>query len=464
MSETLTRIGPFELAERLGVGGMGVVYRAIFVQNGTPVALKILAADVAKGGLVFHRFEREISILKKLEHPHIVRYYGGGRVGGSRFYAMELVPGGSLETLIKERRKLPWQDAIELALQITSALEHAHAVGVIHRDLKPGNLLITRRGKLKLTDFGIARDTSAAAITAAGRTVGTYAYMAPEQIRGKPPVSPQTDLYALGCVLFEMLTGRTPFQNENHGELLLMHLREPAPKVSQFVPDCPIWLVDLVSALLEKAPSDRPADARAVQESLTEIRDFLTLQALYQETNADGPTVVDQPTRSETEGMTPESTGSDSASLPVIGDAVMQEGRSPLETQAPPALEDRPTLTAESLVLPLPSRTESSTRAEPLVEDRPVDRVALSPRVAAAPSSRPRAPRPVRKKVRPLPLYRREWFQALMLLVLLVVAVGVIVMLLNMGVIPREASERGAILGQGAEQVCTLVDSVSGWS
>lgn len=264
-------IGPFELSDRIGVGGMGIVYRAVYTKTGTPVAIKILSPDLSSEASLQRRFEREISILKKLQHPHIVRYYGGGKVGMQRFYAMELVTGGSLERYLKNKQRLDWEEAVQYARQIAQALEHAHTAGVIHRDLKPANLMLTRDRSLKLTDFGIARDTTATALTAAGRTVGTYAYMAPEQIRGKPPVDKKTDLYALGCVLFEMLTGETPFASENQGEMLMMHLKEEPPRVTSLAPNVPIWLEELIFDLLEKDPDKRPFDALAVQVKLDEV-------------------------------------------------------------------------------------------------------------------------------------------------------------------------------------------------
>ncbi len=264
-------IGPFELGDKLGVGGMGVVYRATYTKTGIACAIKVLAPDVNDSPGVQQRFEREIAILKKLQHPHIVRYYGGGRVGSQRFYAMELVQGGSLEQHLKKRGKLPWKEALGLVRQVAEALEHAHTAGVIHRDLKPANLLLAPDGKLKLTDFGIARDTTATALTAAGKTVGTYAYMAPEQIRGKPPVDRRTDLYALGCVLFEMLAGEPPFDSDNPGELLVKHLQDDPPRVTSFAPECPIWLEEMVFKLLEKDPEERYYDALALQVAIDEV-------------------------------------------------------------------------------------------------------------------------------------------------------------------------------------------------
>ena len=275
---TKRMIGPFEVGDRIGVGGMGIVYRAIYTKNGARVALKVLAPDVADSESLQRRFEREISILKKLQHPNIVRYYGGGKFGSQRFYAMELVEGGSVEEDLKKKKRLPWEEAVEFTMQVAKALEHAHEAGVIHRDLKPANLLMTTSNVIKLTDFGIARDTTASALTAAGKTVGTYAYMAPEQIRGKPPVDKKTDLYALGCVLFEMIAGETPFTSQNQGEMLMQHLQEEPPRITSLVPDCPIFLEELIFKLLEKDPADRVYDALALQHELDDVRSKVTKQ------------------------------------------------------------------------------------------------------------------------------------------------------------------------------------------
>ncbi len=285
-------IGPFEVGERIGVGGMGIVYRATYTKNGARVALKILSPDVSDSESLQRRFEREISILKKLQHPHIVRYYGGGKIGSQRFYAMELVEGGSVEEYLKKKKRLPWEEALDIATQVAKALEHAHEAGVIHRDLKPANLLLSSASVIKLTDFGIARDTTATAITAAGKTVGTYAYMAPEQIRGKPPVDKKTDLYALGCVLFEMISGETPFTSENQGEMLMHHLQEEPPRITSLVPDCPIFVEELIFRLLEKDPDDRVYDALALQIELEDVRTKVTEQrSIAAQTISSGTTV-----------------------------------------------------------------------------------------------------------------------------------------------------------------------------
>lgn len=276
---TKRTIGPFELGDKLGVGGMGVVYRATYTKTGIACAIKVLSPEVNDSPQVQQRFEREIAILKKLQHPHIVRYYGGGKVGNQRFYAMELVQGGSLESFLKQKGKLPWQDVLRYSRQIAEALEHAHTAGVIHRDLKPANLLIGPNNVLKLTDFGIARDTTATALTAAGKTVGTYAYMAPEQIRGKPPVDRRTDLYSLGCVMYEMLTGQTPFESENAGEMLVQHLQDDPLRITSLVPDCPIQVEEMVFRLMEKEPDERYFDALALQVAIDEVTEKISRQA-----------------------------------------------------------------------------------------------------------------------------------------------------------------------------------------
>ncbi len=268
---TERRIGPFIIGRQLGSGGMGVVYRATYTETGREVALKVLPPGLIGDSKIRARFEREIGILKRLSHPNIVRYYGGGTHEGQRWYAMELIDGGAVSRLLKRRGRLTPEQTIEAGRQLCAALEHAHNAGIIHRDLKPGNLFITSKGRIKLGDFGIARDTEATPLTAAGKTVGTYAYMAPEQIRGSTLISRKTDLYAVGCVLYELLTGQTPFLADNPAEMLLAHMeREPFP-LREKCPSCPPALDQLILRMLEKEPDDRPFDALAVHTELTEI-------------------------------------------------------------------------------------------------------------------------------------------------------------------------------------------------
>lgn len=266
-------IGPFELERQIGVGGMGIVYSAIYPKNGKRVAVKVLSPGLISDPKLLKRFDREVEILKRLDHPNIVKYYGGGTASNQRFYAMEFLDNGSLQDALKKRGRLTWEQAIHVGRQVSGALEHAHNAGIIHRDLKPANLFLSKSGRLKLGDFGIARDTEATALTAAGKTVGTYAYMAPEQIQAGPAISRKTDLYALGCLLYEVLVGETPFQSENPMDMLLQHLKDDPYNVCEKVPDCPIWLDQLIEQLLAKNPDDRPYDALAVHTQLGEIRE-----------------------------------------------------------------------------------------------------------------------------------------------------------------------------------------------
>lgn len=251
---------------------MGIVYLATYLETGQEMALKILTPHLVADQKLVKRFEREIAILKRLRHPNIIRYFGGGKFHDQPYYAMEVMDGGTFDDILKKRGRLSWEQAVELGRQLCSALEHAHNNGIVHRDLKPANLFLTKKGKVKLGDFGIARDNEATALTAAGKTVGTYAYMAPEQIVGKPEVSSKTDLYAMGCVLFQVLTGRTPFEASAPAEMMFHHIEDDPPRVREFAHDCPIWLEKLIDRLLEKDVADRPFDALAVMAELEEVK------------------------------------------------------------------------------------------------------------------------------------------------------------------------------------------------
>jgi serine/threonine protein kinase len=264
-------IGEWRLGDVLGVGAVGTVYRVVHVQTGQAAALKILLPQVSGEENIARRFAREIEILERLSHPNIVAFYGSGRHEGRLYYVMELVDGGTLRSLLRRHGPLAWQDAVEIGWQVCSALQHLHNNGIVHRDLKPSNLFFMKDATVKLGDFGVALDTARADLTATGLTVGTYLYMPPEQIRAERETSPKSDLYALGCLLYEMLTGRPPFQGENFARIFDQHLKCIAPPVTTFSPSCPQDLSDLVDELLRKDPEKRPFNARAVQGQLAEI-------------------------------------------------------------------------------------------------------------------------------------------------------------------------------------------------
>ncbi|MBS0262658.1 MAG: serine/threonine protein kinase [Planctomycetes bacterium] len=266
------QLGPFLLDKKLGGGGMGVVYRATYIKTGKIVALKLLAEESALKPKNVARFERELAILQKLKHPHIVRCYWGGKLEDKHAMAMELLDGGTLADELKKRGRIPWEEVIRIGRQICAALECAHSHGIIHRDLKPSNVLLAKDGTIKLADFGIARDNDATALTAAGKTVGTFAYMPPEQIRGDRELTAKADLYALGCMLFELLTGSPPFDGQSAGELLMQHMEKKPGRVSASALDCPVWFDAVLLQLLEKDPEKRPRDAQAVAMALSEVQ------------------------------------------------------------------------------------------------------------------------------------------------------------------------------------------------
>jgi hypothetical protein len=263
-------IWPFELLDKIGEGGMGVVYRARYVGNDRQVAVKLIPNDVTANATVLARFERELDVLKKLSHPNIVHCFGGRCESKQRFYAMEYVPGGTLADLLQEKGELPWETAVDFAIQMCEALQCAHERGITHRDVKPGNFLITKSGQLKLSDFGLASIASESRLTASGRTVGTILYMSPEQVRGEP-VTPKVDLYGLGCVIFEMLVGTPPYSGRSAAEVLQQHLKAPIPHVARLLSRCPLELDELVFDLLAKDAEQRPASAADVASRLKGI-------------------------------------------------------------------------------------------------------------------------------------------------------------------------------------------------
>jgi serine/threonine protein kinase len=213
-------------------------------------------------------------VMERLRHPNIVACYGGGEdADGSLYYLMELIDGGTVKALLQMQQRMHWSVVVELGRQICSALQCAHNNGVVHRDLKPGNLFLNLNAELKLGDFGIARDLTNADLTSSGMTVGTHGYMAPEQITGDAGITGKADLYSLGCCLFEMLTGQSPFTGENFALLFEQHLRAIPRRVKSLVPDCPDELDSIVNQLLAKKPDDRPFNARQVQGVMIKLGD-----------------------------------------------------------------------------------------------------------------------------------------------------------------------------------------------
>ncbi|HET9275814.1 MAG TPA: protein kinase [Gemmatimonadales bacterium] len=244
----------------LGRGGMATVYLAQDLKHDRQVAVKVLRPELA-AALGTDRFLREIRIAAQLSHPHIVPLFDSLEVEGRLLYVMPYVAGESLRDRLERERRLPVQDAIEITRQVASALAHAHGQGVVHRDIKPENILL-QGGQAVVADFGIARAIDAAASGAAGKLtetgllVGTPRYMSPEQIMGDP-VGPQSDVYSLGCVLFEMLAGAPPFDGPTAQAIVARHTLEQAPSLRKLRPEVGRGLEDIVSAALAKSPDER---------------------------------------------------------------------------------------------------------------------------------------------------------------------------------------------------------------
>ncbi len=265
------QLGSFRLESEIGSGAMGVVYRGTYLKTNQPAAVKVILGGYLGRGNAGERFEREAEILHQFRHPNIVRLLAYGRSKKTPYIGMEFIEGQTLEDLLRKEELLPWPEVVRLAIQVCDALQYAHERGVVHRDLKPSNLMVTPESQIKLTDFGIAKDLDATALTAPNRTLGTAAYMAPEQIRGHRDISHKTDLYSLGCVLYQMLTGQPPFRGTGTLALMNAHLNTPPPRPSKKTPQIPLALDDLVVTLMAKSVTDRPWDAQAVSENLKQI-------------------------------------------------------------------------------------------------------------------------------------------------------------------------------------------------
>jgi serine/threonine protein kinase len=286
------RLGPYKIGKRLGRGGMGAVYEAVNVESGESAAVKLLSPHLADDEGFRERFELEIETLKKLKHPNIVRMLGYGEEQGHLYYAMELVRGHSVEEELQLGRRFTWREVVQHSVKLCKALRHAHDHGVVHRDIKPANLLLSDEGEIKLTDFGIARLFGNNRLTMEGGLVGTAEYMSPEQATGER-VTPLSDIYSLGSVMFAMLSGRPPFRSNSLPEMLQKQRFEEAPLISRFVSGIPPELEELVARLLSKDPPARAANALVLSRQLGSMEHGLSIirQRPPEEPppNADGP-------------------------------------------------------------------------------------------------------------------------------------------------------------------------------
>ena len=267
--------GRYELIEKIGEGGMAIVYKGKDRLLNRYVAIKILRPEYTKDEEFIESFKRESQASARLSHPNIVGVYDVGKEGNIHFIVMELIEGKVLSEVIKEKGRIEYKEAISIIRQVASALSLAHKNQIIHRDIKPHNILITNTGVAKLADFGIAKAVSAATIVGGNNKImGSVHYFSPEQARGSY-VDERSDIYSLGIVLYEMLTGKVPFDGDNPVSIALMHINDPMPSVTKEVPGIPPQLEKIVNKATEKYQSKRYKDVDDMIRDLDDI-EFIT--------------------------------------------------------------------------------------------------------------------------------------------------------------------------------------------
>jgi hypothetical protein len=252
-----TELAGYRIVEPLGSGGTSVVYRAEHVRLGRPAALKLLTPGFGEADFRT-RFLRESQLAASLDHPSIVPVYDAGEEDGLLYIAMACVDGDDLKTLLAREGRLDVRRTLRILGQIGSALDAAHARGLVHRDVKPANILVGEGDRAFLSDFGVVKELSGNGTTRTGSFIGTIEYCAPEQIEGQD-VDGRADVYALACVLYQCLTGETPFHRPSEVAVLNAHLHTPPPKLSRAAPDLPAALEPVISKALSKSPLDRYA-------------------------------------------------------------------------------------------------------------------------------------------------------------------------------------------------------------
>lgn len=342
----------YQIMSRLGKGGMAVVYKALDKNLGREVALKVLRTDVAPDPVAAKRLIREARAAAQLHHPHIITMHDVGECEGKVFVVMEILVGRPMSDIMEAEGAISVERALGMCEQVASALIVAHAQGIIHRDIKPENLFLLDHGGsgdfVKVLDFSIAKlptQMVTAALTKAGSVFGTPHYMAPEQVEGKT-AAPQTDLYALGAVLFELIMGEPPYDGPSVIDILLKHVKQPPPHLVVTDQKLPTGLDDLVQQLLAKKPQDRPENAAVVRERLArmlaEFRGDTISGGFPVPANAGTPGPMAVP---QTAPPLPQSVDGPTLPAPVVR---LPPARSPL----PPSLADAPTVAVPPISVP----------------------------------------------------------------------------------------------------------------
>ncbi|HJV05434.1 MAG TPA: protein kinase, partial [Actinomycetota bacterium] len=257
----------YEVRSTLGRGGMAQVYRATDRVLGRTVAVKVLSRRFSEDRRFVARFRREAQASAGLNHPHVVSVFDTGSHDGVHYIVMEYVEGETLGAILAREGPLPLDRAARIAADVAEALESAHRQGLVHRDVKPGNVMIDRQGRVKVVDFGIARAAADDTLTQTGTVLGTASYLSPEQARGDR-VDARSDVYSLGCVLYEMVTGRTPFAADSSVAMAFRHVNEEPRPPSELRPEVPAELDAVVMRALEKEPDHRFRSAAEMRGAL----------------------------------------------------------------------------------------------------------------------------------------------------------------------------------------------------
>ena len=303
--------GGYEILETTGTGGMGIVYRAHDIALDRVVALKILRDDLRAHANVVARFQREAEACAKLDHPHIVHLYSVGKIGAIPYIAMEFIEGTALSKLLQRHGPMNWRKALEIGAQMADALACAHDAQIIHRDMKPGNILIDNDWHAYITDFGIAKVlTATTQLTMDGARLGTPQYMCPERCQNKK-ITTASDIYSLGALLFQCISGRLPFEARNSVDLIKKISSGRPRRLSEFVPDIPEPVERLIAYMIEKNPKDRPSDARVVYGAIDRV---LKGKALDEHADELASTIA-----SYRKSVGPETPSSESVEEPLLG-------------------------------------------------------------------------------------------------------------------------------------------------